>query len=507
MVLSESNFLLCLISISIASVFFFLLKKTSRSYKLPPGPSGLPIVGNMFDLGDLPHIKMEGMRNQYGPVMWLKIGAINTLVIQSAQAATAFFKNHDANFLERVVVEVNRVCNYLQGSLALAPYGNYWRMLRRICSMELFVHSRINNSESIRRKSVDKMIQWIETHGKKEQGQGIEITRFVFLASFNMLGNLIMSKELAADPDSTTASEFFDAMMGQVEWSGTPNISDVFPLLRWLDIQGLRRKMKRDMGKGKEILSTFIKERIKEQENGRAKGTDFLDVLLAFEGKGKDEPAKLSEHEINIFILEMFLAGTETSSSTTEWALTELLRNPETMARVKAEIAEVVGPNKKFEESDIDKVPYMQAVVKETFRLHPPLPFLLPRKATQDTKFMGYDVPKGTQIFINAWAIGRDPECWHDPLDFIPERFIGSKIDFKGLNYELIPFGAGRRMCVGVPLGHRMVHFVLGTLLHEFNWELPHNMSSKSIDMTERLGTTVRKLEPLKVIPNKCKLS
>lgn len=183
--------------------------------------------------------------------------------------------------------------------------------------------------------------------------------------------------------------------------------------------------------------------------------------------------------------------------------MSELLRNPQTMEKAKAEISKVVGSEKKFEESDIDNLPYLQAVVKETFRLHPPVPFLIPRKAAQDTKFMGYDIPKGTQVFVNIWAIGRDPDCWEDPLVFKPERFLGSKIDVKGQHFELIPFGAGRRICVGLPLGHRMTHFVLGSLLHEFEWEVEQSVDPKVMDMRDRVGTTLRKLQPLKAIPRK----
>ncbi|MCD7445972.1 hypothetical protein HAX54_024676 [Datura stramonium] len=391
--------------------------------------------------------------------------------------------------------------------MALAPYGNYWRFLRRICTVEMFVHKRINETSRLRRESMDKMLEWIEKKANSGGGggEGIEITRYVFLASFNTLGNLILSKNLVADPESEQGSEFFKAMVGIMEWAGVPNISDIFPCLKMFDVQGLRKKMERDMGKTIEIITNFLKERIKEREKSGEKSSnkDLLDVLLDFEGSGKDEPAKLSEHEITMTIVEMFLAGTETTSSSVEWALTELMCHPQAMAKVKSEISQVIGPNKKFEERDIDSLPYMQAVLKESLRLHPPLPFLIPRKAIQDTKFMGHDVPKGTQVLVNVWAIGRDPECWDDPFEFKPERFLESKVDVKGQNYELIPFGAGRRMCVGLPLGHRMLHFAFGSLLHEFDWDLPHNVSPKSINMEESMGITARKKQPLKVIPKR----
>ncbi|XP_028107028.1 cytochrome P450 76A1-like [Camellia sinensis] len=201
-----------------------------------------------------------------------------------------------------------------------------------------------------------------------------------------------------------------------------------------------------------------------------------------------------------LVVQEIFLAGSETTSSTIEWAMTELLCNPKKMIKAKAELIDIVGPNRKMEESDIDGLPYLQAVVKETLRLHPPIPFLVPRKAIQDTNFMGYHIPKNTKVLINTWAIGRDPECWDDPMEFKPERFLDSKTDYKGQHYELIPFGAGRRMCAGVPLAHRMLHLVLGSLLHEFEWNLNGQVTAETMDRKERMGVTVRKFEPLMAV-------
>lgn len=199
----------------------------------------------------------------------------------------------------------------------------------------------------------------------------------------------------------------------------------------------------------------------------------------------------------------MFFAGSETTSSTMEWAMAELLRKPDSMKKAKEEINRVIGPQRKVEESDIDNLPYLQAVIKETLRLHPVLPLLLPRNAMQDTDYMGYFIPKETQIFVNVWAIGRDPETWEDPLAFKPERFLGSKIDYKGQNFELLPFGSGRRICLGISLAHKVVHLGLATLLHSFDWELGNNISPETIDVDERVGITARKLVPLEAIPKK----
>ncbi|KAB5552128.1 hypothetical protein DKX38_009439 [Salix brachista] len=498
---------------------------------------------------------------------------MNTMVVLSATAATELFKNHDLSFANRTITETMRAHGYDQGSLALAPYGSYWRVLRRLVTVDMIVTKRINETTSIRRKCVDDMLQWIEEEScKGGRGAGIHVSRFVFLMTFNLLGNLLLSRDLL-DPESKAGSDFFDAMMGLMEWSGHANLADFFPWLRRLDLQGLRKKMERDLGKAMEIASKFVKERVEDKKVTNDSRKDFLDVLLEFRGIGKDEPDKLSERDLNIFILmkedrvsedednvagakslgsqakkegrensipaefeidkgdndtdeesndpacdeivsdmdyfrseermEIFMAGSETTSSTIEWALTELLCNPESMIRVKAELARVIRANKKVEESDMENLPFLQAVVKETLRLHPPIPFLVPRRAIQDTDFMGYHIPKNTQVLVNAWAIGRDPDAWDDPSCFMPERFIGTKVDYRGQNLEFIPFGAGRRICAGLPLAHRVLHLILGSLLHHFDWEFEANVNPASVDRKDRLGITVRKSEPLMAVPVK----
>ncbi|XP_022862414.1 cytochrome P450 76A2-like [Olea europaea var. sylvestris] len=495
-------FVWCIVILAPALVLLRQRMK-SKSMRLPPGPPGWPVFGNMFQLGAMPHKTIANLRKEYGPVVWFRIGSINTMAVLTAKAATELFKNHDITFVERTITEVMKSNGFNKAALSLAPYGAYWRVMKRIMTVEMLVNKRINETVSIRQRCINDMIQWIEkeSDSAKESG-GIHLARFVFLASFNMLGNLMLSRDLV-DPQSEEGSEFFTAMMGLMEWSGHPNIVDLFPWLKWLDPQGLKRKMDRDQGITLKVVAGFVAERLKERQDGKEK-KDYLEVLLQFEGNGKDEPEKISNHALNIIIMEVFLAGSETTSSTIEWVMVELLSHPETMIKVKNELAEVIGKNNKFEEKYIENLPYLQAVVKETLRLHPPIPFLVPRKATQDTDFMGYHIPKNTQVFVNAWAIGRDSDCWDEPSSFKPERFLGSKIDYKGQHFELIPFGAGRRICAGIPLAHRMLHLVLGSLLHEFDWEIDEIARNDIMDTRERIGVTVRKMLPLKAIPIRC---
>ena len=200
---------------------------------------------------------------------------------------------------------------------------------------------------------------------------------------------------------------------------------------------------------------------------------------------------------------DLFSAGTDTTSSTVEWAMAELLNNPKAMAKARSELDEVLGKGMIVEESDISKLPYLQAVVKETFRLHPPVPFLVPRKTEMESEILGYAVPKNAQVLVNVWAIGRDPMLWTNPNSFVPERFLECEIDVKGRDFQLIPFGAGRRICPGLLLGHRMVHLMLASLLHSFDWKLEDGMKPEDMDMTEKFGFTLRKAQPLQAVPIK----
>lgn len=196
----------------------------------------------------------------------------------------------------------------------------------------------------------------------------------------------------------------------------------------------------------------------------------------------------------------MYLAGAETSATTTEWAITELVKNPRAMEKAQAEVRHLLaGKRKNIQEEDIKKLDYLKLVIKETLRLHPPAP-LIPREATQRIKIGGYDIPTEAKVLINAWAIGRDPNHWDNADCFLPERFQGSSIDFRGTNFKLIPFGAGKRICPGISFGIASVELALSQLLYYFNWKLPNGKKVEELDMTESLGMTPRRRNDLYVI-------
>ena len=212
---------------------------------------------------------------------------------------------------------------------------------------------------------------------------------------------------------------------------------------------------------------------------------------------------KSSSH--TILYQDLFIAGIDTTSSTVEWALSELILNPEKMAKARDELKEVLGKDRLVQEVDISKFPFLRAIVKETLRLHPPAPFLVPHKAETNVEMRGFIVPKNAQILVNVWAMGRDSSIWTNPNLFMPERFLEQEIDFKGKNFELIPFGAGRRICRGLPFANRMVPLMLASLVHFFNWKLADEMNPEDMDMneSETFGLTLHRAKPLRVIPTR----
>jgi len=200
----------------------------------------------------------------------------------------------------------------------------------------------------------------------------------------------------------------------------------------------------------------------------------------------------------------MFAAGTDTTYTALEWAMSELLKHPESMKKLKSEIKAIVGEKGYVEEEDIEKMHYLKAIIKETLRLHPPLPLLVPRESIQYIKVKGYDINPGTRVMINVWAIGRDPEVWEEAEEFRPERFMKSSMDFKGQNFELVPFGAGRRGCPGIAFVTPVIEIALANVVHKFEWKLPNGAAGEDLDMSGLPGVVLHRKFPLVAMATPC---
>ncbi|GLJ46439.1 hypothetical protein SUGI_0978650 [Cryptomeria japonica] len=469
--------------------------RTKKALKLPPGPPGWPLVGNLLQLGKKPHESLMALAKAYGPFMTLHLGMKTAIVVSSPAMAKEILKNNDRIFAGRTVIQAVKCLSYDEHSMIWCQYGHRWDVIRKVFNTELMSSKRLESMKSVRREQVFRMIGLIF----EERGKSVNIGQIVFLASINAFGNMMFSRNMFESEccASGGAGEFKDIIWRIMELGGTPNIADVFPFLEWLDPQGIKAKMTECFTKIFDLFDKLIDDRLKGRSGSNIGDKDFLDILLDLKSNDGEDKALFTILGIKSLFLDMFQAGPDEISTTVEWAMSEFLKNPHSLKQAQEEISRVVGYDKRVEESDTENLPYLQAVIKEVFRLHPTAP-LLSNRAETSCEIAGFHIPKHAQTIINVWAIGRDPNVWSDPLQFNPSRFLDCDIDYKGHHFELLPFGAGRRMCPGLPLGNKMVKLILASLLQSFEWSLPHG---QSIDMTEKFGLALQKAVPLKAFP------
>ncbi|CAN6301560.1 unnamed protein product [Urochloa humidicola] len=464
---------------------------------LPPGPRPLPIIGNLLDLGTHPHRSLARLAARHGPLMSLRLGAVTTVVASSAGAARDVLQRHDAALSSRSVPDAARARAHDEQSVGwLPPASPRWRALRKVCAAELFAPRRLNAHAPIRRDKVRRLASHVARLAR--EGAPVDVGRVAFTTALNLLSCAIFSADLA-DLDDRGASGAFKGVVEEFTVAvGVPNVSDFFPVLAPLDPQRLRARLGKVFDKLHAIFDEQIERRLQERAAGEPPKNDFLDLLLDY--RGAEDGKGFCRQTLLSLLTDLFSAGSDTGATTVEWAMAELLRNPSSMAKARDELEQVIDSREEIEESDIGQLKYLQAIVKETFRLHPPAPFLLPRQAETTTEIGGYTVPKGARVLVNVWAIGQDNELWSEPEKFIPEMFLEKEMDFRGKHFELLPFGSGRRICPGMPLADRMVHLMLATLLHRFEWRLPAGVGMNGVDMSEIFGTVLGLATPLQAI-------
>ncbi|XP_047976768.1 cytochrome P450 76T24-like [Salvia hispanica] len=485
-------------SVILASIAWIcvLISRAQKVSKLPPGPYGLPIIGNILQLGPKPHHSLAKLSQKYGPVMSLKLGSITTVVFSSAETAKLVLQTHDSSFSSRSAPVASKALRHDEFSVGWLPAGSQWRKLRKICKEQMFSAPRLDASEDLRREKLQKLRDYLAE--RCERGIAVDLGEAAFTTTLNLMSASLFSAEFARF-DSELSQEMKEVISRVVKSVSTPNLADYFPVLKAVDPQGIFKETELNVGKLFAKLDEIIDEKLRSGGDKR----DLVEALLEI---NRTDEALLSRDDIRHLLLDLLVAGTDTTSGTVEWTMTELIRNPQKMAKLRNEIRSFMSENGKqqVQESDIPLLPYLQAVVKENFRLHPANPFLVPHKANCDVEISGYIVPKNAQIFVNLWASGRDSKIWRNPNEFLPERFLNenNNVDFKGRDFELIPFGSGRRMCPGLPLADRMVHQMLVTFVGNYDWKL-ENMKPEEMDMNENFGVTLEKAIPLKAIPIK----
>ncbi|KAJ0759579.1 putative N-methylcoclaurine 3'-monooxygenase [Helianthus annuus] len=485
--LKDNNFSSPLFFFTTIFLVLLVLKQTKLfCYKsdenLPPGPTKLPIIGNLHQLGDKPHVTLANLAKRHGPLISLGLGKQLLVVASTPEAAKEILQTHDRLLSARSVPSAFQQPSLLPHSLMWNECNQTWKTLRTLCRTEMFSVKALESHSRLREENFAKLIDFL----RKKQGQVINMEDMIFTTLFNTLTSIIFAKQFIDLADENETHDLLKETINKViEYAGR--------FFEGFDLHGTRKGAMKEYKKIFACLEDTIEERracVNSSTWSSEKAQSFLDRLLE---------NGFSNNQIYQPVLELLVAGTNTTTTTVIWAMSELVRNKDVMSKIQEEIKNETTSDQ-ITNSQLSKLTYLQACIKETFRLHPPVPLLLPHKAVETCKVMNYTIPKNAKIHVNLWAMGRDPKVWDNPLSFNPERFMNSKVDFKGQDFELLPFGSGRRACPGMPSGIKSVESVLACLIREFDWDLPNGDDPSKLDLNERFGLALKREKPLMLI-------
>ncbi|CAJ1943744.1 unnamed protein product [Sphenostylis stenocarpa] len=499
----SSTFYLSL-SFFITALFLFKLARSSKpktNLNLPPSPPKLPFIGNLHQFGTLlPHRSLRDLSLKYGDMMMLQLGQMQTptLVVSSVDVATEILKTHDLTFSDRPQNTAAKILLYECTDVGFSVYGEKWRQKRKICVLELLSTKRVQSFRHIREAEVAELVNKLR-EASSSGASCVNLTEMIMSTSNNIVCKCAFGRKFGEDGDKRVKELARETMIHLTAFT----VRDYFPWLGWVDVvTGKIEKYKATAGAMDALFDEAITERLRAKREGEhSKRKDFMDILLQLQ---EDDMLsfELTKNDLKALLADMFVGGTDTTSSALEWAMSELLRNPTVMKKVQEEVRRVVGHKSNVEEKDIHEMHYLKCVIKETLRIHPPTPLLAPRVTMSDVKLKGYDIPAKTMVYINSWAMQRDPKFWENPEEFMPERFEKSEVDFKGQEeFQFVPFGFGRRGCPGRYFAIASMECILANLLYWFDWELPETDTQDIIDMDEVFGLIVSKKLPLLVKP------
>ncbi|VVA12011.1 PREDICTED: cytochrome P450 [Prunus dulcis] len=458
----------------LALIIFTLLLKLSTTKlrqkhkkNLPPSPPSLPMIGHLHLVKQPIHRTLQALTEKFGKVLLLRWGSRRVLLVSPPSVAEELFTKHDIIFASRPRLLVGKHFAYDFTTVTLAPYGDLWRNLRRVMTLEVFSSARLAQFSSIRQGEVRLLLNQTMKSCAKSMTK-VELKAKFTELSFNVMTMMAVGKRYYGENvlDAEEAKNIQKVIRDGVDISGATNFGDFFPFLQWMDMTGIEKKMVSLMAKMDNFLQGLVDER--------------REILSATCGSNRKEVKKLMIDNLSAL-----------QEKEPQFYTDQIIKGIITTPRL-----DKVGQERLLEEQDLPKLTYLQNVINETLRLYPPTPLLVPHEASEDCVVRGFDVPRHTMLFINAWAIHRDPELWEDPTKFKPERFEGwSGEGSEG--YKLIAFGAGRRGCPGAGLASRLVRLALGSLVQSFEWE---RIGEENVDMSEGLRLTMPRAKPLEAM-------
>ncbi|MBA0824059.1 hypothetical protein Goarm_020744, partial [Gossypium armourianum] len=486
-------------------------------FKLPPGPRRWPVVGNLYDIKPVRFRCYAEWARAYGPIISVWFGSTLNVIVSNTELAREVLKECDQQLADRHRTRSAAKFSRDGKDLIWADYGPHYVKVRKVCTLELFSPKRLEALRPIREDEVTAMVESIFLHCsnpgilffltsicfselqynnnnvEKNQGRSLVVRKYLGAVAFNNITRLAFGKRFVNHEDimDEQGHEFKAIVANGLKLGASLAMAEHIPWLRWMF--PLEEEAFAKHGARRDRLTRAIMEEhtVARQKSGDTK-QHFVDALLTLQDK-----YDLSEDTIIGLLWDMITAGMDTTAISVEWAMAELIRNPRVQQKAQEELDRVIGSERVMSETDFSNLPYLLSVAKEALRLHPPTPLMLPHRANANVKIGGYDIPKGSNVHVNVWAIAHDPVVWKDPESFRPERFLEEDVDMKGHDFRLLPFGAGRRVCPGAQLGINLVTSMLGHLLHHFCWTPPEAMKVEEIDMLENPGLVAYMRTPL----------
>ncbi|EPS72845.1 hypothetical protein M569_01910 [Genlisea aurea] len=494
-------------------------------FRLPPGPLPWPLVGNLYQIEPVRFRCFADWAQIYGPIFSVWFGTTLNIVVSDTELAREVLRDKDQHLADRHRSRSTVRFSRDGQDLIWADYGPHYVKVRKVCTLELFSAKRLEALRPIREEEITGMVESIYKDYCTSPGKPLPVKKYLGTVAFNNITRLAFGKTFS-NSDGTLdrqGQEFKAIVSNGLKLGASLSVAEHIPWLRWmspLDEEAFNRHGARRDKLTREIMEEHMAARRKGGADSKQQ-QHFFDALLQLREKydlSEDTiigllwvifdiqisisptPFHSRFSEMDVRLQDMITAGMDTTAISVEWAMAELIKNPRVQRKAQEELDRVIGQDRVLTELDFASLPYLQSVAKESLRLHPPTPLMLPHRASASVKVGGYDVPKGANIHVNVWAVARDPKVWKNPTEFRPERFLEEDVDMKGHDFRLLPFGAGRRVCPGAQLGINLVTSMIGHLLHHFTWEPPNGTRPEDIDMGENPGLVTYMRTPLEAV-------
>ncbi|RLN11234.1 tyrosine N-monooxygenase-like [Panicum miliaceum] len=472
-------------------------RKSTCTAPLPPGPTPWPVVGNLPEmlLSDMPafrwiHLVMEKTGTD---IACVKLGGVHVIPVTGPDIAREVLKRQDANFASRPLTLASRTFSRGYTDAAMSPYGEQWRKMRRVLTSEIVCPSRHKWLHDKRADEADNLTRYVYNLAGAGSGGAVDVRHVARHYCGNVVRRLVFGRRYFGEPrpdggPGPLEVQHVDAVFASLGLLYSFRVSDYLPWLLGLalDLDGHEKMVREANEKVTRLHDKFIDERWRQWKSGeRQELEDLLDVLITLE----DAEAKpvLTIEEVKAQSQDIMFAAMDNPSNAVEWALAEMVNGPEMLKKAVEEIDGVVGRDRQVQESDIPRLSYLKACIREAFRLHPVAPFNVPHVALADATVAGYHIPKGSHVILSRIGLGRNPAFWADPLRFNPDRHIPADptadVTLAENDLRFISFSTGRRGCIAASLGTAMSVMLFGRLMHGFSWSKPAGMVA--VDLSE----------------------